>query len=448
MRRSPNATIKRAGPAVWLALALMAASSAPAHAQVSLRTVVELAQRNSTAVRAAQADVLKAQSVLSESKDAIIPSLSFSTGIPAFPEEGFTGQPPSLYSFTVQSLVLSFPQKYYTNAARSGIQAATARLKDASEQVALDASTAYIELDTVNRELEAAQTQERFAARLVEIEQQRAEAGVDPLHDLLEAKLTAANEKLGHIHLESRAATLEKQLSTLTGLPVGSIIADHASIPEIPKVTGDDPPATMAGVTAAQFTAESKQRLAKGDEETNYIPQLSFFAQYNRNTTILNNVNYFFKNPLPANNFFSGFSINIPLFDMGHRAKGRESDADALRATVEADEAQRQNDLQIAQLNASLRELDAQAEVASLKQQIAADDLKTVQTELETGNGAAAAPGAPAQPSPKAGELAQIDERQKYEDAQEAGLDLDKARLDLLRALGHMQDWINEVKAK
>ena len=315
--------------------------------------------------------------------------------------------------------------------------------------MALDASTAYIELDTVNRELEAAQTQERFAARLVEIEQQRAEAGVDPLHDLLEAKLTAANEKLGHIHLESRAATLEKQLSTLTGLPVGSIIADHASIPEIPKVTGDDPPATMAGVTAAQFTAESKQRLAKGDEETNYIPQLSFFAQYNRNTTILNNVNYFFKNPLPTNNFFSGFSINIPLFDMGHRAKGRESDADALRATVEADEAQRQNDLQIAQLNASLRELDAQAEVAQLE---AAD----CRRRFEDG-----ADGARDRQwrrcgsrvlrrssSPKAGELAQIDERQKYEDAQEAGLDLDKARLDLLRALGHMQDWIDEVKAK
>ena len=71
-----------------------------------------------------------------------------------------------------------------------------------------------------------------------------------------------------------------------------------------------------------------------------------------------------------------------------------------------------------------------------------------MQTELENGNGAGAAPGAPGQISPKAGELAQIDERQKYEDAQEAGLDLDKARLGLLRALGHMQDWIDELKAK
>lgn len=430
------------------ALALAWLLPVAAQAQVSLRTVVDLAQQNSTAVRAAQSDVMKARAVLSESKDVFIPSLSFSTGIPAFPEEGFTGQPPSLYSFTVQSLVFSIPQKYYINAAHSGIQAATTRLKDAQEQVALDASNAYIELDTVNRELDAAVAQEGFATKLMEIEQQRAEAGVDSLRDLHEAQLAAANVKLARIHLESRKATLEKQLSTLTGLTVGSIAPDHASIPEIPKVSGGDPPVTVSGVAAARLIAASKQRLAKGDEETNYIPQLSFFAQYNRNTTILNDVNTFFAKPLPANNFFSGFSINIPLFDMGHRAKGRESDADALRAAVEADEAQRQNDVQITQLNANLRELDAQAEVASLKQQIAADDLKTVETELENGNGAAGQPGAPAQVSPKAGELARIDERQKYEDAQEAGLELDKARLGLLRALGHMQDWINEVHAK
>ena len=83
-------------------------------------------------------------------------------------------------------------------------------LKDAREQAALDASTAYIELDTVNRELEAARQQEQDAARLVEIEQQRAEAGVDPLSTLLQAQLTAAQLKLSRLHLETRAATLRQ----------------------------------------------------------------------------------------------------------------------------------------------------------------------------------------------------------------------------------------------
>ena len=33
-------------------------------------------------------------------------------------------------------------------------------------------------------------------------------------------------------------------------------------------------------------------------------------------------------------------------------------------------------------------------------------------------------------------------------DALDAALDLSKARLNLLRALGHMQDWLNELHAK
>ncbi len=191
-----------------------------AHAQVSLATVVDLAQRNSTGVRAAAAaDVNKARAVLSESKDAVIPSVSLSTGVPVFPEVGFTGSPPSIYSATVQSLVYSVPQKRYIDAAGLGVQAAMSRLKDAREQVALDASTAYIELDTVNQELAGAHQQEQLGGRLIDIEQQRTEAGVDPLSELLQARLTTAQIKLKRLHLETRAANLEKQLSALTGLP-------------------------------------------------------------------------------------------------------------------------------------------------------------------------------------------------------------------------------------
>lgn len=133
---------------------------------------------------------------------------------------------------------------------------------------------------------------------------------------------------------------------------------------------------------------------------------------------------------------------------MGLHAKSRETAAEALRARVEAEQVQQQNDFEIAQLSASLRELDAQAEVASLKQQIAAEQLKSVEAELALGNGASSGPGAQPQPSPTAEQQARIDERQKYVDALDAGLELTKARLDLLRALGHMQDWLDELHPK
>ena len=439
--------IRNLAARVLMTVALLAGPAA-LPAQVSLSTVVDLAQRNSSTVKIALADIAKSEALLAESRDVVIPSLSFSTGVPAFPELGFTGAPPSIWSATVQSLVFSIPQKYYIDASRAGRHAASSNLKNAREQAALEASTAYIELDAVNRELEAAHQQEALAARLVEIEQQRAEAGVDSLSELLQAKLTAANIKLARLHLETRAGTLSKQLAVLTGLPAGSISPDRASIPEIPQVRGDEKPRVVAGTESARFLALSKQRVAKGDETTNYFPQLSFFAQYNRNTTLLNNVNFYFAHPLPANNFSSGFAIQVPLFDMGHRAKGHESTADALRATVEAEQAERQNDVEVAELTGTLRELETQAEIAGLKQQISADQLKAVQTQLENGNGAGSANGASGQLSPKAAQLAEIDERQKYTDAQEAELSLAKARLGLLRSLGHMEDWLNELHSK
>src|SRR6185437_9064982 len=104
-------------------------------------------------------------------------------------------------------------------------------------------------------------------------------------------------------------------------------------------------------------------------------------------TTLLNDVNSFFAKPLPANNFSSGISIRVPIFNMFNRAKARGSAADALRATVEAEEATRQHQVQVATLSGSLRELGAQEEIASLKQQIAQEDVKTVVTEMEVGNG-------------------------------------------------------------
>jgi outer membrane protein TolC len=345
-------------------------------------------------------------------------------------------------------MVYNTPQKFYISAASAGVQAAILRLKDTREQVALDASTAYIELDTVEHELDAARQQEIFAENLVTIEQQRAEAGVDPLSELLQAQLTAAQLKLRRMHLENRAGALTKQLADLTGLPAGSITPDHASIPEIPAVKAGEAAHPTNSTESARMFALSKQRTARGDTVHTFLPQISFDAQYSRDTKLLNNADSYFARPLKSDNLSSGFSIQVPLFDLVHHAKSKESAADALRATVEAEQAQRQNEVQIAELTGSLRELDTLAEIASLKQQIASSQLSTVQAQLELGNGAGSGPGAQPQLTPKAEQLARIDERQKYQDALDAEFDLSKARLSLLRALGHMEDWLQELHAK
>jgi len=435
---------RRGWTPVILTLALAAAAS-HAGAQISLATVVDLAQRNSSAAKLAEADLEKAQAALAQTQDAYIPNFAIASTVGY--SHGFPTGQPSVGSASMQSMVLSYSQRQYIKAARAGIDAAKLSLKDAREQAALDVSTAYIELDTVNRELEAARKQENLTAELVRIEQQRAEAGVDSDLDLLQARLKAAQLKVQRLHLETRAATLAKQLAGLTGLPIGSTNPDHGSIPEIPAIAANEVPKDLPGINAASVLAHSKEFQAKGDDLLWRRPQVGFGAVYNYDSNELNNYSTYYRNFTP-NNISFGLQITVPFFDFALRAKARQTAAEALRATVEAEQAQRQNDVQIATLTGSLRELDALAEVASLKQQIAGEELKAVLSQLELGNGASTGPGAQPQLTPKAEQLARIDERQKYQDALDAGFDLAKARLGLLRALGHMEDWLQELHGK
>jgi hypothetical protein len=71
-----------------------------------------------------------------------------------------------------------------------------------------------------------------------------------------------------------------------------------------------------------------------------------------------------------------------------------------------------------------------------------------VLTQLELGNGSGAGPNATPQLSPKAEQLSRIDESERLMEALDAGFELVKARLSLLRALGHMEDWLNELHPK
>ena len=114
-------------------------------------------------------------------------------------------------------------------------------------------------------------------------------------------------------------------------------------------------------------------------------------------------------------------------------------------AAHHVEQAQKQNDVAIAELTGSLRELDTMAEIASLKQEIAGEQLKTGLAQLQLGNGTGNGPGSTPQLSPKAEKLARIDEGQKLTESLDAGFELAKARLSLLRALGHMEDWLHEL---
>jgi outer membrane protein TolC len=165
----------------------------------------------------------------------------------------------------------------------------------------------------------------------------------------------------------------------------------------------------------------------------------AFGGEYNRYAKFNNYAEYYLR--FQHNNFDAGVQITIPLFDASKRAKARESAADAVRATAEADQARNQVSEQVLTLRHSIEEMKVQRRIAQLKSELASEQLATVQSEMKNGSGS---PNA-APLTPKDEQLAHIEERERYQDALDAGFQLTRTELSLMRSLGEIQDWTHST---
>ena len=425
------------GGFVAAALLLIGADT---HAQVSLATVVDLAERNSPQVRAAVAEVQRATSVLQETKDVYIPS--FVLGSSVGYTYGFPVGQPSVYNINSSSMLYSFSQPYYIRAAREGLNSAQLNLKDSAEQVALDTALAYIQLDSDIRQLAALDEERGYAERLATIERERLLAGVDSRIEVTRAELTAAQVDEKHLRLEDDANELRQKLAHLTGLPPASFVTDSKSIPASPSFSPEDPTEDRAslnnaGIQAAYANAKAKRFVSVGNEKENYRPRFGFGVEYNRYAKFNNYQEYYLR--FQHNNFDIGVQITFPIFDATQRAKARESAADAQRAAAQADQTKFQTNEQEHSLRHSLRELAVQQRIAQLRSDLAQEQLESIQAQLQNGSGSSNAPVV----TPRDEGQAHIQERERYLDALDANFQMVKAELTLMRSLGNLQDWVH-----
>src|ERR1700691_6394217 len=187
--RASTISVRRACQFVLLGIFALIAQSG-ALAQVSFYTAIDLALRNSTAVRIGAAQVQHAEAAVRESVDAYMPS--FVVGSSLGYSYGFPVGQPSVYSVSASSVAFSFSQPSYIRSARAALLAAQLQLKDTRQQVILDAALDYIELATANQQIAALDQETAFVGRLVEIEGDRVDAGVDSKVELTQARLPEA----------------------------------------------------------------------------------------------------------------------------------------------------------------------------------------------------------------------------------------------------------------
>ena len=427
-------------------LALAVSISALAEPLPFRRAMELVAQRGSASVAAAEQ--VRARAAYLETRNMFLPQLVVGSGLAktyGFPLS-IEGSAPSVISVNYQSSLYSPAGREFMKAAQQEWQASETNTQEQRAVTLLEAAITYIQLDTVASRMRLLNQQQEEANRLLSVVNDRVRAGVDSQMDLTRAKLAAAQVRLRLADAEGAADVLREQLAELTGVPATSIETVTESIPRVPDLSqAPDIVGTAVSsspvLKSAMQDATAKEFRAKGEHRV-MLPAIDLVGQYGLFSRY-NNYDLYF-NRFQRNNATLGVAIRFPLLNFAQRARAEAADAEAVKAQRQTEVTKRRVSTDTLKLARAIKQLDAAEQVAQLDYQLAQAQVDAVQARIQTAApGLPGAPGQPAVPPPGPRELesAQIQLNDKYSTYLDTGFELQKARLQLLRAAGKLDDW-------
>jgi len=417
---------------------------------IPLKRVVELALTHATGAAIAAADAQHASAGYRELRDSYIPQiftgagLGYSYGFPLALE----GSAPSLFNINAQSSLLNPSLRDFVRAAQVDSSVASLKNKDQRNQVIQDAALSYAELAKWEQRLVHLQATEAEATQLQTAIAERVKEGIDSELDGTRARLSTARVRLRIAEAQGAADVLREHLSKLTGLAAAEIQTDPNSIPAAPSAPTEqaakDAAASNPGVEAAVEHARAQYLRAQGEHKALW-PSVDFAAQYALLSKFNNFQNYYIPskpcatslgtflcptNGFQQNNATVGVSIRFPLFNAAQRSRAEAADADALKATKQAEAARNQASEETLRLQRTVVQMEAARDVAQLEYEIAQKSIEAVQTRIDAGSAT----------------LHDLDDArsqasERFIALQDVTFELERAQLGLLRATGDLEKW-------
>ena len=418
---------------------------------VSLKRVVELALSHATGAAIAAADEAHASAGYRELRDNYIPQVSAGAGLGysyGFPL-GLEGSAPSLFNVNTQSALFNPALRDNVRAAKADFAVASLKTKDQRNQIIQDAALSYAELSKWEVRLARLQDTEADANKMQAAVAERVREGVDSEVEGDRARLSAARVRLRITEAQGAADVLREHLSKLTGLPAVNIQTDPDSIPTAPALPAADDAAKDAAtsnpsVQAAVEHARAQYLRAQG-EHRSFWPTVDFAAQYALLSRFNNYQNYYIPSrpcttslgeflcvasSFQQNNATFGVSIRFPLFNLAQRSRAQQADADAVKATKQAEAARNQVSEETLRLQRSVAQMQAAREVAQLEYEIAQKNLSAVRTRMDAGTAT----------------LHDLDDAhaqasERFITLQDVTFELERSQLGLLRSTGDLEHW-------
>ncbi|HLV86163.1 MAG TPA: TolC family protein [Candidatus Sulfotelmatobacter sp.] len=414
---------------------------------VPLKRVVELALSHATGAAIAAADEQRVAGAYRELRGNYVPQLFTGAGVGY--SYGFPLNAPSLFNVNTQSALVDPSLRDYLRAAKIDTVAASYTTKDQRNQVIQDAVLSYEELEKWEKRLAELRETQSEAEKMQTAVAERVKAGVDSEMDGMRAQLSAARLRERVAEAQGSAEVVREHLSKLTGLPAASIETEPESVPDFPAVAQEEPaPAASLdsnpAVQAAQEHARAQYLRAEGEHRASW-PSLDFAGQY----AVLSKFNNFQNYYIPSrpctvatvsvlcvvdsfhrNNATIGVSIRFPFFNASQRARAQSADAEALKATKQAEAAKNQVSEETLRLQRAVAQLQAARDVAQLEYQIAQKSLAAVNTRMDAGT---------ANLHDLSDARSQVSER--FFALQDVTLELQRSQLGLLRTQGDLEKW-------
>jgi len=444
-------TSRRAAHSVKWILAVVLLPGSLLAEQVSLKRVVELALTHATGAAIAAADEQHASASYRELRNDYVPQ--FSTGAGLGYSYGFPlaleGSAPSLFNITSQSALLNPALRAFVHAAKVDSTVASLKTKDERNQIIQDAALSYAELAKWEQRLIKLQETEEASKKMQSAVAERVKEGVDNELEGTKARLSTARVRLRIAEARGAADVLREHLAKLTGLPAANIQTDPDSMPAPPAAPANEEPAKDAAsstpaVEAAVEHARAQYLRAQGEHKSLW-PSIDFAGQYALLSRFNNFQNYYIPSrpcvtPLgeflcvassfQQNNATIGVSIRFPLFNASQRSRAQAADAEAVKATKQAEAARNQVSEETLRLQRSVTQMLAARDVAQLEYEIAQKSLTAVQTRMDTGTST----------------LRDLDDArsqasERFITLQDVTFELERSQLGVLRSTGELEKW-------
>ena len=401
---------------------------------ITLRRAVELTLSHSGMTGMADPDQARAYAAYREARNGYLPRLVSGSGIGGsygFPLS-LENAAPSLFNVTSQKALFSPAQKSFVRSANSGYQSARWQGQDQRDGLIQDAVLTYVELNKWSQELDLLKTEVGNNQKMEAVEQERIQAGVDKPVELNKVKLASARVRMRAAEAQGSADVMRLHLAQLTGLPAEELGTDPNSIPSLPEFKQDEDLARKAVEVNPAVKAAEQQAIAKRfhaeAEYKSLLPSVDFAAQYALLANF-NNYDVYIRN-FQHHNASGGLVFRLPFFDPVQRARAAEAKAEAIRSTRQAEEAKQKVSLETLRLQRIVEQLAASVEVAQLQYDLAQSELEAAQVRVQTETGTL-----------REEQDARSKVEQSYNALIDANLALDKARVELLRHTGELEQW-------